>query len=98
MQQKIVKSVKRIQETCPVYNLEVADNNNYFADNVLVHNCDDANNVVDVESEVIRTGVNEWWDFVMSTRVSNFKTARWIVAQQRTKSVNLSGHVLAKNS
>ncbi len=58
--------------------------------------CDDANNVVDVESDVIRNGVNEWWDYVMSTRVSNFKTARWIVAQQRTHSKDLSGHILAK--
>lgn len=98
MKSKVVKSIKRIKKKCDVYNLEVKDNNNYFAEDILVHNCDDANNVVDVESEVIRVGVNEWWDFVMSTRVSNFKTARWIVAQQRTHTLDLSGHVLAKNN
>lgn len=58
--------------------------------------CDDPNNVKNVESETIRTGINEWWDYVMSTRVCNFKTARWIVAQQRTHSLDLSGHVLSK--
>lgn len=59
--------------------------------------CDDPNNVLTSESDVIRTGVNEWWDYVMSTRVCNFKTARWIITQQRTHTLDLSGHVLAKN-
>lgn len=59
--------------------------------------CDDANNVKDSESAVVRTSINEWWDYVMSTRVSNFKTARWIVAQQRTHAMDLSGHILAKD-
>lgn len=59
--------------------------------------CDDANNVVDSESEVTRNTINNWWDYVMSTRVSSFKTARWIMAQQRTHTSDLSGHILAKN-
>lgn len=57
---------------------------------------DDPNNVKDVESDVIRTGINEWWDYVMSTRVCNFKTSRWVVAQQRTHTLDLSGHILSK--
>lgn len=59
--------------------------------------CDDANNVQLSESEVTRASINNWWDYVMSTRVSNFKTARWIMAQQRTHTSDLSGHILAKN-
>lgn len=59
--------------------------------------CDDPNSVTTSESEVSRANINNWWDYVMSTRVSNFKTARWIVAQQRTHSLDLSGHILAKN-
>ena len=30
---------KECERSCTVYNLEVEDNNNYFANNILVHNC-----------------------------------------------------------
>lgn len=78
-----------------VYNLEVEDNHNYFAGGILVHNCDDPNNVKKVESDVIREDINEWWAFVMSTRFSNFKTGRRLVVQQRTHSRDLSGYILS---
>lgn len=35
-----IKKIKRIKaENIEVYNLEVQENNNYFAEDVLVHNC-----------------------------------------------------------
>jgi phage terminase large subunit-like protein len=58
---------------------------------------DDANSVTDVESEVTRVAVNDWWDYVMTTRFCNFKTGRRLVIQQRTHSHDLSGHILNKD-
>lgn len=94
---KVIKSVKRIIKKELVYNLEIESNNNYVANNILVHNCDDPNSITTSESEVIRSNINNWWDYVMSTRVCNFKTSRWIVSQQRTHTLDLSGHILAKD-
>lgn len=34
-----VKSVKDIHTICPVYNLEVEEDNSYVAENIVVHNC-----------------------------------------------------------
>ena len=34
-----IKSIKKIKYSGPVYNLSVEDNNNYFANDILVHNC-----------------------------------------------------------
>ena len=34
-----VKAKKKLKLTYPVYNFEVEDNNNYFANGLLVHNC-----------------------------------------------------------
>lgn len=59
--------------------------------------CDDANSVSDVESEVSRMAVNDWWDYVMTTRFCNFKTGRRLIIQQRTHEHDLSGHVLNKD-
>ena len=33
-----IKSIEFVSDNSPVYNLEVQDNHNYFAENVLVHN------------------------------------------------------------
>ena len=56
---------------------------------------DDPNNIKNTSSDVVRDDINEWWDFVMSTRFSNFKTGRRLVVQQRTHSQDLSGHILS---
>lgn len=94
---KTVKSIRRIKSSQSVYNLNVADNHNYFANKVLVHNCDDPNSITDVHSEVIRTSVNDWWDYVMSTRFCNAATGRRLLVQQRCHANDLSGHILAKD-
>ena len=38
MQLKI-KEIKKINNNSKRYNIEVENNNNYFANNILVHNC-----------------------------------------------------------
>lgn len=55
--------------------------------------CDDPNSITDVESEVTRTAVNDWWSFVMSTRVTDFKSSRRLVVQQKSHQLDLSGHI-----
>lgn len=77
-----------------VYNLEVADNHTYFANGVLVHNCDDPHNVREAESDKVRQGVCDWWDDTMQTRLNDPKTGVFIVIMQRVHALDLSGHIL----
>lgn len=59
---------------------------------------DDPHNIKDVESDKKRKSVLEWWDEVMPTRVSNFKTAAKIAIMQRSHEQDLSGHILEKDT
>lgn len=77
-----------------VYNLNVGPDHAYYADGILVHNCDDPNNVKKVESEPIRAETIRWWDEVMSSRLNNPKEDSMIIVSQRTHEDDLCGHVL----
>ena len=96
MQRRIIKSIKRKEKTPEyVYNLEIADNNNYFANNILVHNCDDPN-AVGGESEVIQESTNKWWSLKWYNRVilnEESRTCR-ILVQQRGNELDVSGYVI----
>jgi phage terminase large subunit-like protein len=98
MERKTIKSIKRIlKKPNYVYNISVKDNNNYFANGVLVHNCDDPNSVRDSESDTIRESTNDWHDFVMATRhAGTADQFRRLLIQQRTHARDVSGNVLAK--
>lgn len=56
--------------------------------------CDDPHNVREGESEVVRQGVLDWWDQVMSTRLNDPKTGVRIIVQQRVHERDLAGHLL----
>lgn len=56
--------------------------------------CDDPHNVIDAESEVIRTSTLDWWDQTMSSRLNNPKTGAKVIVMQRVHAEDLSGHVL----
>lgn len=58
--------------------------------------CDDAHNVRDAESDVIRESTLRWWDQAMSTRLNDPKTGARIVVMQRVHEEDLAGHVLAQ--
>lgn len=59
---------------------------------------DDPNNVLDSESEVIREEVNNWHDFVMSSRHSGLMHEfRRLVVQQRTHFHDVTGNILSKD-
>lgn len=94
MECSIVVARRRIAQPERVYNLRITNNHNYFANGILVHNCDDPHNVEQRESDVMREGAIDWWSNVMSTRVNNPKKRRRIVVGQRVHEHDLSGHLL----
>lgn len=78
------------------FNLRVPECANYFANGVLVHNCDDPNNVRD-RSETMLKSTLDWWQEVMPSRLNDFKTGRRLVVAQRMHESDLSGHILSKD-
>lgn len=60
--------------------------------------CDDPHNMKEIHSDVIREGVLDWWDNVMSTRLNNPKTGAKIIIMQRGHEGDLAGHVLRKGN
>lgn len=60
--------------------------------------CDDPNNIFDTGSDIIREGVNEWHDYVMSSRHAGIASDfRRLVVQQRTHYKDVTGNILAKD-
>jgi predicted phage terminase large subunit-like protein len=56
--------------------------------------CDDPHNVQEAESDSVRKSTVDWFGVVMSTRVSDPKTAARVVVMQRCHQQDLSGHLL----
>lgn len=57
---------------------------------------DDAHNTVEIESDLVREGVLQWWDESMSTRHNDPKTGSFIVVMQRLHERDLAGHIMSK--
>lgn len=57
---------------------------------------DDPHKVKEAESDLMRTGVLEWWDQTMSTRLNDPKTGRKVIIMQRVHESDLTGHILSK--
>jgi predicted phage terminase large subunit-like protein len=55
---------------------------------------DDPHNVKDATSDIIRQGVLDWWDQVMSTRLNDLKTGAMVIVMQRVHENDLAGQVL----
>lgn len=95
MQRKIVKSVKKIGVTPDfVYNLRVAQNHNYFANCILLHNCDDLN-APSNNSEAQLERALEFFTSTLPTRFNDLKTGRLVNCQQRLDERDISGFILA---
>lgn len=94
MEDVLVKCIESIPTPEYVYNLRIEDNHNYYANNVLVHNCDDAHNVSEATSDLIRNTTLDWWDHAMSSRLNNPRTGGKVIVMQRVHQNDLSGHVL----
>lgn len=57
---------------------------------------DDPNSAGDAESEVVRESTNDWCDHVLSTRLNDPETGRFIAVQQRLHAQDYSGHILSQ--
>lgn len=82
-----------------VYDIEVEGNHNFFANNILVHNClivDDANNPNDSNNIGERKKVNDLWDTNQYNRVNDPNKSMRITIQQRTHAGDHTGHIIAK--
>lgn len=91
-----ITSDNKVEE---VYNLEVDGNNNYYANNILVHNCiiDDAiKGRQDADSEQIRKKVWEWYTSVLRTRL--MPNGAIIVVGTRWHKDDLIGKLLKENT
>lgn len=81
------------------YDLEVENVSNFFAENVLVHNCiglDDVHNTQDVTSEADREGAWNWYSQSVSTRLNNPKTGVMFLVMQRQHEDDLTGKLLTE--
>ena len=85
-----ISSVEIKDGNFKTYNIEVADNNNYFANGFLVHNCDDGNNAAEGESKAILETTAIWWKEVMSTRKNDPERSTRVVIGQRISSLDIS--------
>lgn len=79
----IVCSIDDAETPEYVFNIEVENTHNYFANGLLVHNCDDPISATDAFSDAMRGSTNEWIGQAWSTRLNNPKTSAMITIMQR---------------
>lgn len=94
-----VALVERLCEPAVVYDLQVADNHNFFAGGVLVHNClivdDPVKNAEEAASETYRERAWEWWLSTAYTRLEPGGGA--ILVQTRWHEDDLAGRLIAQS-
>lgn len=89
---EIVRSVRFLDDVPSLtYNVRVEPFHNYFADGILVHNCDDPNSVDGAQSEAIRTTTAQWLREVMPTRLNDPSKSAIVLIQQRTHEEDATG-------
>lgn len=93
-----VRNVSKISKKTTVYNLEVEGNNNYFAEGVLVHNCDDAHNTLDTDSPIELEKTCRWWFETMGSRGNDPKTVARIVQGQKQHDLDLYAAILGRSN
>ena len=81
---------------CNVYDIQVADNHNFYANEILVHNCmiidDPIKNAREARSTTIRENIWNEWESTLSTRLH--KGASVIVIMTRWHEDDLIGRLL----
>jgi len=91
-----VKRIIKKQSPDKVYNIRIPKNHNYFANNILVHNCDDPHdmkNVLALTETVLKSQI-EWWDNAWTTRKN--QDGVMILVMQRLHDKDIAGHELEK--
>jgi predicted phage terminase large subunit-like protein len=90
----VVESVEVAEEVDFTYNLEIENTHNYFANGILLHNCDDAHGAQDAQSDTMRGSTLEWLDMVWSSRKNDPRTSCSVVIMQRLHAMDATGHLL----
>lgn len=95
MASRTVVDVRTESDWAPLtYNLSASPNHNYFADGILLHNCDDLNNPMDVESDTVRGSTARFVREIMPSRVNDLSKSAIINLQQRTHEMDATGVLL----
>lgn len=97
------KSIRNIenyrQPNTIVYDIQVADNNNFFANGLLVHNCmiidDPIKNAKEAQSKTIRENIWDEWESTLSTRLHD--GASVIVIMTRCHQDDFIGRLLEQS-
>ena len=97
MVEAIVRSVECIDRKIEhTYNVRVAPHHNYFAEGVLVHNCDDPHSVDGANSDAERDSTVTWFREAVPTRLNDPRTSVIVVIMQRLHEYDVSGYILDK--
>jgi len=101
-QKTTVALVERLhdQEKTPVFDIQVKDNSNFFANGILVHNCktlviDDAINPLEAGSDTIRVSANEAIRGTLFSRWNDYNSGRLVLIMQRLHEDDPTGNLLA---
>lgn len=90
-----VVAARRCSAPDAVYNLRTDLDHDYYANGILVHNCDDPHKADEARSDVTRQAVIDWWDRTLSTRGVS-RGVRKVVVMQRLHESDLSAHILER--
>lgn len=90
----LVGSVEPIPTPERVYNLRIAHNHNYFANGVLVHNCDDPHNASEAHSEADREAALSWFREVWTNRLNDQERDKMVTVGQRIHENDVCGYIL----
>lgn len=96
MESVLVRCVEPIPVPQKVYNLRVAEDHNYFANGVLVHNCDDIHNADEAHSEKDRETALNWFREVWTNRLNDQLNDRMLLVGQRIHAADVCGYVLSE--
>jgi predicted phage terminase large subunit-like protein len=94
LQSDTISGISRIRKNRePVYDIRVEGTHNFFADGLLVHNCDDPHkNWQEAQSPTIRKTIKDWFDSTFYTRLEPGGTI--IVLHTRWHEDDLIGYLM----
>jgi predicted phage terminase large subunit-like protein len=93
LDKETIVAVEACETPEEVYNVRIEGNHNYFADGVLVHNCDDPHNVKQSESDSVRDAACKWIDGTLGSR-GVIRGVRKVLIMQRLHERDATGHLL----
>jgi predicted phage terminase large subunit-like protein len=95
-QEDFVSVVERVRQDCPVYNLQVEEHENFFANGILTHNClicDDL--VAGIDEANSPTERQKLWDWFTTDAMSRLMPGgRVVVIHQRWHNSDLIGRLV----